>query len=252
MRQAWVAMCCVAGCISFAPAATLVVVADRDNTLIERADGSASNGKGARIFAGETLQDGSRRALIRFDVSSIPAGASVTSAVLRLSMDMTRAGPNSVHLHRVTSDWGEGNSSSSGGQGAPAQPDDATWLHRFFPSMLWGAPGGDFQPASSTFTVVDEPGAYTWGSAPGMVGDVQAWVDEPANNFGWLLVGSEVNRSVKRFVSRDATLAAELPDRPTLTVLYTEGASEGEVPLPLWAMVLTGVSLLAGAMRALR
>ena len=34
-------------------------------------------------------------------------------------------------------------------------------------------------------------GDYTWSSAR-MVGDVQSWLDNPVNNFGWLVLGGRV------------------------------------------------------------
>ena len=58
-----------------------------DNTLYERPNGDRSNGSGVRMFAGRTEQDADedlRRALIRFDVSSVPSGSVITSVSLQL------------------------------------------------------------------------------------------------------------------------------------------------------------------------
>ncbi|MHC4093483.1 MAG: hypothetical protein ACYSVY_24955, partial [Planctomycetota bacterium] len=63
-----------------------------------------------------------------------------------------RAAPAAqIHsLHRVLADWGEGESSGSGGTGAPTEPGDATWIHRFYPDVFWASPGGDFEAAVSS------------------------------------------------------------------------------------------------------
>ena len=37
-------------------------------------------------------------------------------------------------------------------------------------------------------------GQYTWSSAQ-MVADVQGWLDNPASNFGWLMLGDESTKS---------------------------------------------------------
>ena len=56
-----------------------------------------------------------------------------------------------------------------------------------------------------------------------MVADVQDWLDNPATNYGWLLLGNE-NTAVtsKRFDSREHPTGA---NQPVLTVTYTEDAA---------------------------
>lgn len=198
---------------------TRTLSAVRDNTLFEddAAANARSNGAGSRIFAGRTAQgtNSIRRALVAFDLAgaAIPSGATITSAELRLQMNMTNAGGNSVALHRVAAAWGEGGSLAGGGQGggAPAQTGDATWFHTFFPSALWSVPGGDFNPTPSASQIVGDPGAYTWGSTAQMVADVQSWVDNPASNFGWILVGNEFTQpTAKSFDSRESGSGPEL------------------------------------------
>ena len=112
--------------------------AAKDNTLYESATGSLSNGSGEHFFVGQTAAGGGfkiRRGLIAFNIASnIPAGATIQSAVLTLSMNRTISGNQTVSLHKLTADWGEGTSDAPGGegQGAAATTNDATWLHRFY------------------------------------------------------------------------------------------------------------------------
>ena len=62
-------------------------------------------------------------------------------------------------------------------------------------------------------------GFYTFSSTPQLVADVQDFIDNPANNFGWIIIGDEnFSGTAKRFDSReisDPTL------RPMLTVEFS-------------------------------
>lgn len=213
-----------------APAEVVLVPAARDNTLIETADGSLSNGAGPNFFAGAVATGDIRRGLVAFDVSShIPAGSTVTGVTLTLHMSRTPSSGELVSLHRVLADWGEGGSVGpmGGGAGAPAEPGDATWLHRSFPGELWSMPGGDFDAAPLASLVVFGQGHYSWASTSALVSLVQEWIDEPTANFGLLVRGEEsVDTTAKRFDSR------EHPDpavRPVLVVEYTPVPAPGTV-----------------------
>ena len=192
----------------------------KDATLLENANGALANGSGPAIFSGRisASTDSIRRALIGFDVGAmIPAGSIVKKAVLSLNMSATNAGPAAIGIRRVTADWGEGASVSSGGAGAPSAEGDATWLHRFYEQSLWTQPGGDFDTPNIATATVDQPGLYLWGTNEAMVAEVQAWLDHPEGNFGWILVGDESHpTTVKRFDSR------ETPDEANRPVLYIE------------------------------
>lgn len=203
------------------PAATVTLEPSKDNTLYESGDGSLSNGSGQHLFVGTTSSGSGRRALLAFDVSrSIPRGSRVTSVRLRLTVSRTVVGPKKVEVYRVAADWGEGASDASAqeGAGAAAQTGDATWVHRFFDSSRWANPGGDFAPTASAVADVGSNGPSSWGPTPGLIADVQAWVDNPSSNFGWLLLVSGGGQSAKRFESREAGNAAQ---RPQLVVEFT-------------------------------
>ncbi|UCE87149.1 MAG: multicopper oxidase domain-containing protein, partial [Deltaproteobacteria bacterium] len=204
--------------------------ASKDNTLYEDASGSLSNGAGARLFSGATGNVGVRRALIAFDVAdSVPAGSTINSVTLTLYMSRSqRAGTETFSLHRVLADWGEGTSVAPGqeGGGGAASAGDATWIHTFYPSAFWATPGGDFAPtASASISIPARRDPYTWGSTAGMVADVQAWIDDPSSDFGWILIGNEaVNETAKRFDSREN---GTLENRPVLVVDFTATVATG-------------------------
>ena len=200
----------------------VTLVSSKDNTLFEDGTGSLSDGAGVDMFAGQTAAVSNRRALIRFNlVGSLPPGSTITSAILSLHMNRSIVGALPFALHRVLKDWGEGSSNATGGgggSGAPATTGDATWLHTFYPTSLWTTPGGDFAAATSATIVVDTVNTYTWGSTPGMVADVQFWANDPAANFGWILIGDETQNSTKRFDTRESATSGF---RPTLTLVFT-------------------------------
>jgi hypothetical protein len=198
---------------------TIVLVPSKDNTLYE-SNGTLSNGKGVHVFAGTTASSDVRRALLAFDVASqIPPGSEIRSASLRLVVSQSIAGIEPMTLHRVSADWGEGDSNagpSQDGRGANARTGDATWLHRFFPNQLWNSQGGDFTAAADATAQVDDVG--TWPTSEAMVARVQGWLDQPDANFGWLVRGNEAgNATAKRFDSREIGTAAT---RPSLTIVF--------------------------------
>jgi hypothetical protein len=136
-----------------------------------------------------------------------------------LSLNMSRTGldtARTVELHKVLADWGEGTSVAPGeeGDGAPATTNDATWRHRFFDTIFWTTEGGDFSGTVSASQSVGAVGVYTWSSSQ-MRADVQSWLDDPASNFGWLVLSDESEiLTAKRFDTRESA------SPPVLTIIY--------------------------------
>jgi hypothetical protein len=209
----------------------------KDNTLFQQVDPSQqrSNGLGD-MTVGRTNQNGSgpatisiRRGLLAFDIASqIPTGSIITDVVLSLRDVQGFNGDPTVNLHRVLTNWGEGTSFQNGGQGALATNGDATWLYTFFnasspnTSPIWTTPGGDFTSLSSGSAVIfDDLGGgqlFSWPSStnPLIIDDVQFWLDNPASNFGWILIGDESRgQTAKRFTSREGSVP------PVLQVTYS-------------------------------
>ena len=175
---------------------TVSLLPQKDNTLYLDLNGQLSNGQGIYLFAGRTSNDALRRGLVAFDLTSIPTSATITDA--SFSMFLNRPRPNDapvdVSLSRALRDWGEGasNAGDPGGIGAQAEPGDATWLHTFYDTSFWITPGGDFSATLSATTPVMDNATYTW-SGSGLLADVQSWVSNPATNFGWVVLGDEVD-----------------------------------------------------------
>lgn len=242
--------------------ASVTIGASKDNSIFQSAVNNSAGGA-AGIFAGTNGSSSPRRGLIAFDVAgSVPAGAAIASAQLTLNLALSGGGSNqTVELHRLNADWGEGTAGSStatvqnGGNGFAAAPGDATWNERLFGASAWSNPGatGDFNPTASASAGVGpagiNPTPYNWLSTPALVSDVQSWLDTPAANFGWALVNANETSAgtVRAFFSRSATLDAggnplDPGARPALTINYTI------VPEPAGAalLVLAGLLLYVG------
>ncbi|MCP4993092.1 MAG: hypothetical protein GY934_04805 [Gammaproteobacteria bacterium] len=144
----------------------------------------------------------------------------------------------------MTVDWGEAGSDSGspGGQGAPAQSGDATWLYAFFSDLLWSTEGGDFEPLVSADAIVGDDGLYLWQS-PQLISDVTGWYGDPATNHGWLLRAEEsaLDTTAKRFNSR------EHPDQETWPRLIITFSPPPPLPVPaLSALTLALLVFIVG------
>jgi hypothetical protein len=215
-----------------ASGAIINIMPSKDNTLYEyiKVDGDRSNALGIYFFTGETVMSELRRGVLAFDIAgSIPPGSTITAVTLSLTMSRTLTDDaRTTELHKLLADWGEGTSDAEGeeGDGAPATPNDATWRHRFFDTIFWTMQGGDFSATVSASQLVGPLGVYTW-SSPQMVADVQSWLDNPASNFGWVVLGEESTLgSAKRFDTRESA------SPPVLTIQYTGVPRARPTPRP--------------------
>jgi hypothetical protein len=144
------------------------------------------------------------------------------------------AGDEVYSFHRVTADWGEGESDSGdpGGMGTPAVAGEVTWLSRFHGVALWSTPGGEFLAADSASLEISrispnpEENIYEFAGDP-LADDVRLWVTNPNSNFGWILIGEEDgSRNARRFHSSESP---RTESRPLLTVTITPPGTDGVI-----------------------
>jgi len=205
--------------------ASVTIIPSQDATLLHVSP-SNSIGSGDAVIAGTTQAGTRNRALLRYNVSgSVPAGSRVIAA--RFTIAATRQSGEApvgvpYGLHRMLTSWGEGANvppNPASGLGLPANPGDATWATRFFPTNAWAAPGGleetDYSAQITSSVYIDSLGVYEFESTFEMAADVQFWLDHPTSNFGWMLKSEseEIYFSARKFASResaDETLAPQL------------------------------------------
>jgi hypothetical protein len=220
-----------------AEAAQATLGADKDNSIFA-SHVNNSLGGGPAFFSGTNANNSARRALLSFDLSSIPSGAVVTDVQLTLTLAQVSGsnppGMATIGLFDLAQSWGEGTAGSTSlgvggtGNGFTASAGDATWNAATSGSTPWGAAGGDHAAAASaSLTLVGTtPGtAYTWLSTPQLVADVQGWLNNPATNFGWELINaneSTANSLYGFYSSEWHTFAGGLASQePVLQVTYS-------------------------------
>lgn len=198
----------------------------KDNSIYS--ENNNSNGLG-ELFSGRTgVLNGNnfRRALIKFDLSSIPAGATITNVTLmvNVSADSPGAGTETYRIHGLTKDWGEG-ASVGGGTGAPAVAPDATWNQAMLGTSTWTTPGGDFTASVASLNI-SGLGNRTFLSTSNFVSLVQAWLNNPTSNNGLILIGDEtISNSARRFGSKEVGV------KPVLSVTWNPPLSTEEFSL---------------------
>jgi hypothetical protein len=173
---------------------------------------------GATWFSSGTTQNFTKnRGLVRFDVAgSIPRGSRILGATITVKvMQVPRDGYASAFFsfRRMLVSWGEGTNvfadPQAPGFGSPAEPGDATWLYRSSDTNAWSMPGGeegvDYSGAISALSVIESVDTYPFESLAAAVEDVQFWLDNPAQNFGWILRCEDEgqNFTARRFGSRE-------------------------------------------------
>jgi len=125
------------------------------------------------------------RALLQFDLSTIPANAAIMGAQLQLSRDsgdiQSYEQPLDISAHQVTRAWVEGTKLG-------ASPADGTTWNSYNGISSWSQPGGDFIaiPESIEQGNVKKYGWYTWDISR----LAQGWLNSSISNYGVLLKGS--------------------------------------------------------------
>lgn len=185
-----------------------VQLAATADTYLDEAAPTTPKGGEARIQVYPWEPNWTKRSLIRFDLSSIPAGVTVTSATLNLFEAGTFGATRTIGAHRVTRDWTEA---------------AATWM-RADAATNWSTPGGDFVSSPTTTTTLSWDGVLGWFQWD-LASDVQAFVAGSSTNNGWLLKDTveDGSQAYWFFESREGTPG----NRPYLRVQYT---LDGGVP----------------------
>lgn len=237
-------------------AASFTLVAAQDASIYDDALNDLADGQGD-LWVGVTAGALDRRALLRFDLSALPAGLQIQSATLRVHLTRSiRSGNDTVHLHRVLRSWSEGPSNGGGGSGATAVAGDVTWRHAVFPAQAWQNAGGDHQPvplASSVMGVVPAPVPVDF-SSPALLADIRQGYASPGTHHGWMLIAApSLTGSVtaKRLASGEDGVSSLRPVLLIEAEPLVAGDDDGDVPLPFWSLGLAGV-LLVTAMRRTR
>jgi len=193
----------------------------KKDTYIYEGDWKKNYGIATRLKVGPMEKDKANRALLSFNLRSIPAGSVVYSAKLELYFyDHDRKKIQNNHLevevHRVTHNWKEGNQDGA--------KKEANWRKRK-KNRDWWVRGGDFDSNIEAMTQVLYGDLNQWVEWD-ITSLAQYWIDNSSQNFGMILKddfeGTEGNLAKKeifeaRFRSSEYF---DLNFRPKLTVIY--------------------------------
>jgi VCBS repeat-containing protein len=193
---------CAAGLyrpVPVTPPTTATLTAIDDSYL--RQDAATTNYGAVTTFEVGRKSNRTRRSILKFDLSSIPAGAILESATLTLTRTGGDANTLTFSTHEVTQAWVEANT---------------TWNNRQTGTAWTPSVGGTFKPtAISTTTVPATNGAYNWN----LLSMVQSWFNGTSVNNGVLIKQANETSQDKKHVfgsSENTTVA----NKPKLTITY--------------------------------
>lgn len=158
--------------------------------------------------------------LMKFDLSSIAEGETVSSAILGLRQTSTKTNNLSASVYRGLTQWYEGLRNKmipTVGQ------DGSVWDFRNYNgSVVWGTGAGtegglagtDYAAVATDSSVILN-GEFTYWD---ITADAQYWVANPASNHGFWLIRDSDEMVYYLFASREYTTDTSF--RPKLTVTY--------------------------------
>ncbi len=220
--------------------------ASHDSYINQNATGNNYGGSTGLILqyrSGRTM-----RPLVQFDLSSIPALATVNSAQLQFYWTASNAALT-AHVYSLTRSWveGTGNNNACGTSG-----NGATW-NTYNCTNNWAAAGGDYNAAEiGNFVLNGTNNAYQGLSNANLLSVVQGWLQSPATNYGVILNGTAGGNQQATLSSREngnnhpAQLIVNYTYLPTNTKTLSSGSfpnivnsSDGFVLPPGQSMTVT-------------
>lgn len=142
---------------------------------------------------------GDQRPLLEFDLSSIPVGAAITHAELRLQASQNNGAFN-VNVYQMLEAWEEGTENGN--------PDAANWDDRSNSSGTsnWTNTGGTFDGTSVASLNSGLLGTHAWD----ITGLAQSWFASPSTNHGLLLGSTDGGSTTISYHSRESSSPPEL------------------------------------------
>lgn len=213
----------------FSQTAEVELTASIDNTIFKGSN--LSNGLGEYIFTGTTDKNVIKRALLQFDLTdAVPEGIRVDSVRIILHPTRVKPGSTQVQLHVITTEWGEGTSRATDGdgKGAAATAGDATWTFAKYSKDPWVNSGGDFIDTTISAKTTVTLGKATNIKADRITRDVNNWLQDSIMNYGWIIIGDETKTATSvKFASKDHS---DNTLKPKLKLYYQGVNSVSEVP----------------------
>lgn len=179
------------------------VEASDDATLLEN-EPSSTQGDGQVLKVTRWVKEGyaKSRAVIQFELDTIPSDAAILTAELCLTLDQGAGHDSDIALHRIQSSqpWSDAN---------------ASW------NEPWNVPGGDFLGTASAVRSITAGAQADSVFCFDVIDDVEAFHQDAADNQGWMIKDTlepdEGGGETQHFASSNNQLAER---RPILNVTY--------------------------------
>ena len=188
------------------------------DTILDQSNPNTNFGSGASLRIDGDEPAGTRRnllSLLRFELSSIPTGSTVSAASIELNLS-NASSTGVYYVYALKRAFSE---------------SQATW-NQAASGQAWqspGARGANDRSSTSLGTITTSAtGKYTLALNADGVAQVKAWIANPATNFG-VALDNAANWDGLEFASSEATTAAS---RVKLNVTYTTPTAPPPPPPP--------------------
>ena len=181
-----------------------------------------STGNANRNYGGANTMDveaGRRNGLLEFDLSSIPATATLVSATLELFLENDGNNDVQIDVHRITQSWVEGTKTGNG------NADGATW-NDYDGTNPWVTAGGDYDSTVIASATIPR-GNNTWHQWD-ITTLVSDWLNNGSPNDGLLLEQVGLRDGVQFASSENGNVSLN----PKLTLTYLGECGSGGNPPP--------------------
>lgn len=168
----------------------------------------------------DTLNNVEFRTLMKFDLSSIPAGATIDSARLNIFPSQPVSGNTEIAVYAVPDSWVPTARPAALGTGQAPVAGEPTWTYSSFNTDKWADDGVVSNAAAALLsaTLVDTEGSdatlTTNWNTPAFLTQVRSWT---TTNNGIVIVG----KTADRFARFYAKGSSETAKRPNLSITYT-------------------------------
>ncbi len=171
-----------------------------------RQNSDVNFGTDTTLKIGKTATGIEFRPILEFNLSAVPNGVTITSAILQLYTWSSTGNATTVKVYRLIEPWNE---------------TEAGWNNRTS-SDLWNygfSPGGRYDESEITSVLLNQTGWYNFT----ILTVARGWLNTSYNNYGIILIASNANNGdQKEFYSSDYVTDSSL--RPKLYIDYTENA----------------------------
>lgn len=210
---------------------TLTVSASTDTWILAENPDANFDGDSHGLGAGMNSHGSPMRAMFKFDLSAIPANATITAVSVTVDeIKESSLASTDYELHRILQSW---------------TAAEATWNNRTT-GATWSSPGlgpdTDYiSTTSDTITAaVGALGPHTFNTTDNLVADVQAWVNDPSKNNGWFFKATTESGQNGRRWGSTTTAQFSAGDAASLTITYTASTPPPQPPTLTSASVATG------------